>query len=252
MATIDINSDLGEFAERLAEDAALMEFISSANIACGGHAGDEESMRAMVRAAVSRGVAVGAHPGYPDRVGFGRVRMQMEAERIEKSVEEQVRALDRIARAEGTRLVHVKPHGALYHAAMNDQNVAAAVAMGVGRIGRELILVGQYGARALSWWEQWGFAVAAEGFADRGYEADGTLTARGKPGALITDPARAAERAVGIAIEGKMEASGGGVIAVKADTICVHSDTPGSLEVAKAMRKGLEGAGVRVRALGRG
>jgi UPF0271 protein len=246
--TIDLNSDLGESVERVrsGEDAALMEFVTSANIACGGHAGDEETMREMVRAALARGVNVGAHPGYPDRAGFGRVRMDMGAEEVERAVGEQVEALALVANAEGAAIVHVKAHGALYHVAMRDRGIAEAVGRGAGRVGRP-ILVGQAGAAALEWWREMEFPVSAEAFADRGYEADGKLAARGKPGSVISDPEKAAERAVEIALGRGVKDSTGQVIRLSAQTICIHSDTPGSLENARAIGRALAAAGVEVR-----
>jgi 5-oxoprolinase (ATP-hydrolysing) subunit A len=247
MRTIDLNCDMGE---GVGDDTALMEFISSANIACGGHAGDDETMRETVRMAMERGVAIGAHPSYPDRDGFGRKEMEMSPEAIEETVWEQVSRLDRIVSDEGGRLAHVKPHGALYHAAMNNRDVAIAIAAGIRRLSPGLVLVGLAGSEALGWWVEAGMGVAAEAFADRRYEADGFLRARSKAGAMIEDPAVAAEQAVRIAEGRGVVAEDGTVVDVRAGTICVHGDTAGAEGVARAVRRSLERAGIRVRAPG--
>jgi len=232
VTTIDLNADVGEDAG----DGPLYPLISSANVACGGHAGDEASMRVAVRAAVAHGVAIGAHPSYPDRAGFGRVRIEIDADRLAASIAEQVASLARIATALGARLAHVKPHGDLYNAAASDPGIAAAIASGVGRVSRDLILVGLAGSASLAAWRGAGFRVAAEGFADRGYEPDGTLVPRTRAGALIVDPMAAAAQAVALAREGRCE------------TICVHSDTPGAAVILAAVRRALESAGFAIRA----
>jgi len=241
--TIDLNCDMGE---GMASDAAMLDIVTSANIACGGHFGDEASMRAAVRGAKARGVAVGAHPGYPDRAGFGRVAMEMDAHEIESMVREQVVMLDAIAREEGAKLVHVKPHGALYHAAMMEQRIAEAVARGVRGVEPGLFLVGLAGARGLEWWRAMGMRAAAEAFADRRYERDGSLRARSKPGAMIEDPASAAEQAVRIAEGQGVVAEDGTIVGVEAGTICVHGDTAGAVEIARAVREALARRGMRV------
>jgi len=249
MRTMDLNCDLGEVPALRAADLALLDIVSSANVACGGHAGDEDSMRWVVEAARARGVAVGAHPSYPDRAGFGRVEMAMGATEVEEVVREQVGALARIAGEAGVALVHVKPHGSLYHAAMTRREVAEAVASGVRKVDERLLLVGLAGAKGLEWWRAAGMTVAAEAFADRRYDADGSLRSRFKPDAMITDPAAAAEQAVRMAAGRGVMAADGSVVAVRAETICIHGDTEGAAGIARAVRRGLEGSGVRIAAL---
>jgi UPF0271 protein len=249
-ARIDLNCDLGESAERIADgtDRHLLATISSANVACGGHAGDRTTMEAVVRAAFARGVAIGAHPSYVDRASFGRSRMTLEPDDVAALVEAQVRALHAIARAAGAELAHVKPHGALYHAAAQDARIAEAIARGSARVRSGLILVGAAGSQALAVWGELGFATAAEGFADRAYEPDGTLRARSLPGALIADPARAAAQALRIAREGSVVTGDGSLRRIVATTLCVHGDTPGAPRIARAVRTALESAGIEVAA----
>jgi UPF0271 protein len=251
--SIDLNCDLGESGEPLATgvDLALLDVVTSVNIACGGHAGDETSMSGVVRAALTRGVAIGGHPSYPDRARFGRVELTMSISEIETAVAGQIGALDRIARGLGVTLHHVKPHGALYHAAMRSRAIATAVARAAGRISARVILVGLAGAAALAVWRALGFDVLAEAFADRCYERDGSLRSRPLPGALITDPARAAAQAVRIATARSVVSFDGSIVHVEADTICIHSDTPGAPAIARAVRAALERAGVEVAARGR-
>ncbi len=245
---IDFNCDLGEDPAEAARDEALLAIVTSANVACGGHAGDEESMRRVVRAAARLGVAVGAHPGYPDREHFGRRGLELTAAEIADTVSAQVLALRDIAAREGIALSHVKPHGALYNRAAGDARLAAAIAAGVARVDARLPLYGLAGSAALEVWRRAGFLTVAEAFADRRYEADGTLRSRAHGDALIADPAAAAEQAVRLAAEGWTEPAGGGRIAVEAGTLCIHSDTPGALAIASAVRRALEAAGVEVRA----
>jgi UPF0271 protein len=221
--TIDLNCDMGELADTALEEA-LMRRITSANVACGGHAGDAGSMRRTVEMARRYGVAVGAHPGYPDKANFGRVEMALSGEEIAQTVEEQVRALAAIAGG----LAHVKPHGALYNIAAKNPDVARAIAEGVARFGRGLVLVGLAGSSMLDVWREMGFRTAAEGFADRRYEADGSLRSRKFADALITDPEEAAEQAVRLARAGR------------AQTICVHSDTPGAVVILAAVADRLQ------------
>ncbi|MGC9951372.1 MAG: 5-oxoprolinase subunit PxpA [Bryobacteraceae bacterium] len=225
--TIDLNCDMGELADGALEEA-LMAHITSANVACGGHAGDAATMRRTVEMARRFGVSVGAHPGYPDRANFGRVEMALSAEQIAQTVCEQIGALAAIA----GDLVHVKPHGALYNVAAKNPAVARAIAEGVGRFGApELVLVGLAGSLMLDIWREMGFRVAAEGFADRRYEADGSLRSRKFADALITDPADAAAQALRLIGEGRVQ------------TICVHSDTPGSVGIVAAVAGALRGLG---------
>ncbi|HXM41179.1 MAG TPA: 5-oxoprolinase subunit PxpA [Bryobacteraceae bacterium] len=225
--TIDLNCDLGELADAALEEA-LMAHITSANVACGGHAGDPATMRRTVEMSRNHGVAVGAHPSYPDRANFGRVEMALSAEQIAQTVYGQIGALAAIA----GDLTHVKPHGALYNVAAKNPDVARAIGEGVLRFGgRDLVLVGLAGSAMLDVWREMGFRVAAEGFADRRYEPDGSLRSRKYADALITDPLDAAAQALRLASEGIVQ------------TICVHSDTPGSVDIAAAVARALRSAG---------
>lgn len=245
---IDLNADLGEGA---GTDLDLMAFITSANIACGAHAGGAASMAEAVRLCALDGVAVGAHPGYPDREGFGRRTMAMAASALERSIVEQVGALRAIAREARVDLHHVKPHGALYNLGAKDLVLAETIARAVRRSDARLTLVGLAGSRLLEAGRAGGLLVAAEAFADRAYEPDGSLRARDLPGALHTDPDMAAAQAVGIARDRRVRATDGSWLAVKADTLCVHGDTPGAARIASAVRRALEEAGIEVRAAGR-
>jgi UPF0271 protein len=249
--TIDLNADLGESEEALANgsDFELMRYITSANIACGGHAGDEHTMRETVAAAKKLNVAVGAHPSYPDRANFGRLESRLSVSEIEATVQEQVASLIKIAASLGTSVVHVKPHGALYHAAHKQGEIAQALGRAVQELDSKLIVVGQAGSPALEVWRAMGLRCAAEAFADRGYEADGTLRKRSLTGALLEDPSRAAEQAVEIAVQRRVMASDGSQLSVDASTICIHSDTPGSVAIARAVSQRLKAAGVTIRAL---
>lgn len=252
MASIDLNSDLGESFGRwsLGNDVELMRSITSANVACGFHAGDPGVMRQTVRRAKAAGVAVGAHPGFPDLVGFGRRNMSVTAQEVEDFVIYQVGALAGIAVSEGMALQHVKPHGALYNMAIRDRLLADAIARAVAAVDRTLILFGLPGTELLSAGEAVGLRVAAEGFADRAYEPDGSLTPRDRPGAVIHDPDLVVRRAVRMAQEGVVTAADGRDIPVRVDTICTHGDTPGSHELARRIREQLERSGVSVRAVG--
>ena len=249
--TIDLNADVGERPRALRDgsEEALLQIVTSANVACGGHAGDADTMAATLSLAVRLGVAAGAHPGYPDRAGFGRASLGMQPPEIETSVYEQVRALAAVAAWAGCTLGHVKPHGALYNDAVRDPAVAAAIARGVARWSREVVLVGLAGSPALQVFAAHGFSVAGEGFADRAYEADGSLRSRALPGALITDPAAAAAQALRIAVDGAATAFDGREVPVHARTLCVHSDTPGAARIASAVREALVGGGLCVEPL---
>jgi UPF0271 protein len=223
---IDINCDMGEL-EDAQHEAALMEHITSANIACGGHAGDDAIMERTTRLAMARGVRIGAHPGYPDRANFGRLEMPMTGEEIARTVEEQIRRLDAIVGRLGGEIVHVKPHGALYNVAVHNREVAQAIARGIATWNPRTVVFGLAGSPMLDVWREMGINVAAEAFADRRYEPDGTLRSRKFPDALITDPQAAAAQAVRLARAGN------------AQTICVHGDTPGAVGILKACREAL-------------
>jgi UPF0271 protein len=250
--TIDLNADVGELPDALDDgrEEALLRLVSSANIACGGHAGDERTMARVLALAGRLGVAAGAHPGYPDRASFGRRSAGMDPGAIEETVFEQVEALAAAASRAGVELRHVKPHGALYNDAAGNADVAAAVARGVARWSRGVALVGLAGSHCLEVYRTHGFEAVGEAFADRAYEADGTLRSRTMPGALLADPAAAAAQAVRIAVAGSVTAFGGHEIAVAARTICVHGDSPGAAAVARAVRAALLAAGVRLAPIG--
>jgi UPF0271 protein len=251
-ARIDLNADVGESFGPYATgvDGELFGCVTSANIACGFHAGDPTVMDRTVALAVGAGVAVGAHPGHFDLRGFGRRPIQAEPAEIERDVLYQVGALAAFARANGTSLTHVKPHGALYNQAAVDDAVARAVARGVARAGGGLILVGLCTTEAMRRAAAAeGLPYAGEAFADRAYNADGTLQSRRVPGSVITDPARAAAQAVRIAREGTVEATGGAAVRLCAQTLCVHGDNPSALRNAHAVRRALEEAGIEVRRL---
>ncbi|MDP2321919.1 MAG: 5-oxoprolinase subunit PxpA [Acidobacteriota bacterium] len=249
---IDLNSDLGESFGPwpMGDDAALMASISSANVACGFHAGDPGAMRATVALAKASGVAVGAHPGFPDLVGFGRREMQATPQEVEDFVVYQVAALAGIAAAQGVRLQHVKAHGALYNMACRDRALADAIARAVAAIDKNLILFGLPDSELLKAGQQAGLPVAAEGFADRAYEADGSLASRQKAGSVIHDQAAVVTRAIKMVQERRVVALDGSEFALDADTICLHGDTRGAVELARAVRQGLEAAGIQVRRLG--
>ena len=251
MTRIDLNCDMGELPEAIADGTqeALLRSITSANVACGGHAGDERTMRATIEQALRAGVAVGAHPGYPDRENFGRLELKMPAQAVADSVYEQVRALAEVASKCGTKLVHVKPHGALYNQAVKNRELAEAIAHGVAKFSRDLVLMGLAESAMLHVFRAAGFAVAAEAFADRRYEPDGTLRSRKFENALIRDPAEAAKQALSIAQRGIVAAHDGTEVKLNAQTICIHGDTPGSVQIAAAVAKTLCEGDIAVGAL---
>jgi UPF0271 protein len=252
MATIDLNCDLGESFGRwsLGHDAEVMRSITSANVACGFHAGDPGVMRATVQLAREHGVAIGAHPGFPDLVGFGRRNMAASPREVEDFVLYQVGALAGIAAAEGMKLQHVKAHGALYNMAIRDRALSDAIARAVASLDRSLILFGLPGSELLRAGQALGLPVAAEGFADRSYEPDGSLTPRDREGAVIHDPAAVVRRAVRMARDEVVTGTHGEDIPMYVKTICTHGDTPGSHELTRLLREGLEREGIKVRAVG--
>ncbi len=249
--TIDLNCDLGECndAAGVANDLALLDIVTSANIACGGHAGDERSMERTVVEALRRGVALGAHPGYPDRANFGRVACAMDKQALEDSIAMQIEALLNIAQQHNGAITHVKPHGALYHAAMHQRDIAELIASAMKRVGLSAILVGQANAPALAIWRGMGLRVASEAFADRRYEPDGSLRARTKPDAMIEVPGEAAQQAVLIANEARVITCNGQSTPLVADTLCLHSDSPNALDNAHEVRDALMRSGIACRAL---
>ena len=245
---VDLNCDMGESFGRweLGADADVMTHISSANIACGAHAGDPAVMRRTIRLATAHGVACGAHPGFADLPGFGRREIPITPGEATDLVLWQLGALAAIARSEGVTLRHVKPHGALYNMAARDAALGAAIASAVAQFDQTLVLFGLAGSSMLDAGRAAGLTVAAEGFADRAYEPDGSLTPRSVAGAVIHDLAVVVERAVRMVTESRVIARHGSSIPLHVDTICVHGDTPGAADLARALRRGLEAAGVRV------
>lgn len=242
---VDLNADLGEGAP---DDADLLTLVTSANIACGGHAGDARLMQATVRAALAHGVAIGAHPSYVDREHFGRREMQLDPDQVRAEVLCQVGALDALARAAGGRLHHVKPHGALYNQAARDPALADAIAGAVRAIDPGLAVYGLAGGELLRAAERAGLRAVAEVFADRGYRADGSLVPRREPGALIDDTHEAVARTLRMVLEGVVQAVSGETVPLRAQTICLHGDGPHALAFARALHAALRDAGVQLRA----
>jgi 5-oxoprolinase (ATP-hydrolysing) subunit A len=249
---IDINSDLGESfgAYRIGNDAGLMKSITSANVAAGFHAGDPSVLRDTIRMAKANRVAVGAHPGFPDLVGFGRRELNVTPTEAEDFVLYQLAAVAGVAAAEGVKIQHVKPHGALFNMAVRNAELSAAIARGVAAFDRSLILFGLPGSEILRAGRAAGLRVAVEVFADRAYEPDGSLMSRRKPGAVIHDVTEVVARAVRMVKERTIVAADGSVLEVDADTICVHGDTPGSDALAANIRTGFEAAGITVKSVG--
>jgi UPF0271 protein len=242
---IDLNSDMGESFGRytLGDDAALMPYVTSANVACGLHAGDPLVMGRTVELARQHGLSIGAHPGYPDLQGFGRRAMQLSPAEVEAFVLYQVGALAAFA---GDDLTHVKPHGALYNQAAQDPYLAHAIARALARFNSRLILVGLADSFLVQAGLEVGLPVAREAFVDRAYEDDGSLRSRKLPGAVLQDPAQAAAQALRIAREGTVVAYSGKIVPVQAQTLCLHGDTPSALEIAQAVRQALGDAGVQI------
>jgi 5-oxoprolinase (ATP-hydrolysing) subunit A len=244
--TVDLNADLGEGfgVWRLGDDDALLEVVTSANVACGFHAGDPSTMRRVCRRAVQAGVAVGAQVSYRDLAGFGRRFVDVEPSVLADDVMYQIAALDGVARASGGRVRYVKPHGALYNAVVAHEAQAAAVVAAVRDLDPSLPVLGLPGSALLRAAADAGLRTVAEGFADRGYTPHGTLVPRREPGALVHDPAEVAARAVRMAAEGVVEAVDGGVVRMAVESVCVHGDTPGAAALARAVRTALAAAGL--------
>lgn len=245
MTSIDLNADLGEGDPF---DAELLAIVSSCNIACGGHAGDTQSMRATIEAAMRNDVAIGAHPSYPDPEGFGRQSGFLTGDALYESLTEQVTALADIAAQLGATLSHVKPHGALYNDAVLDRELADVIARVTAETAGAPSLVGMADSELQIAADRYRLEFVAEAFVDRAYEADGTLVSRSEPGAVHADLAVATTQAVGLAKRGSVTARNGDVIDVRADTLCIHGDTPGAAEAARAVRDVLESHGVEIRA----
>ncbi|MCD2261502.1 LamB/YcsF family protein [Dietzia aurantiaca] len=265
MRRIDLNCDLGEarrgtprWAASLApwagpdpDDAALLDVVTSANVACGFHAGNRPTMNATAVAAAQRGVALGAHPSYRDGANFGRVAQDLSREEVARLVQFQLEELDMAARRHGTRVRYLKPHGALYNRIVHDAEQAAGVVDAVLRyaeLAREepLPVLGLPGSVVLDHAAAAGVRAVAEAFADRGYRPDGTLMPRGEPGAVLTDPGQVAARVVAMATGQEITAAGGAHVMIDAASVCVHGDTPGALDLARRVRGDLEAAGVEV------
>ncbi len=251
MTSIDLNCDMGEaFGPwRMGNDAELLRLVSSANIACGFHAGDPTTMRKTAELAIENGVAIGAHPGYPDLLGFGRRKISMSALEVYDIILYQVSALKGICESLGTSLNHVKPHGALYNEAAGNRDLAEAIARAVRSIDADLVLYGLSGSELITAAEAAGLMPASEVFADRTYQADGSLTARTRPDALMGDPMAAAEQACGFVENSEVFSTDGKSVKVVADTICIHGDGPHAVEFAVAIRTELEKRNIRIAAI---
>lgn len=242
---VDLSFDGGEGYD----DEPLMEYVASVNIACGGHAGDERSMRKATRIALRRFVAINAHPSYPDEAGFGRAAVDLSSEELELSLMTQIETLRNIVRQEEGELVGVKPHGALYHEAARDPEVARAVAQAAYGVSPRFVLVTSPGSALLAAGAELEMAVAVEGFADRAYRADGSLVPRDEPGALVTDAKAAAAQALSIVRERLVRTIDGSVLDLSVDTLCLHGDTPGARGIGRAVRAALLKAEVVMRPL---
>lgn len=247
---VDLNADLGESFGRwvLGDDAAMLEHITSANVACGFHAGDPSTLRRCCADAAARGVTVGAQVGYPDLVGFGRRFIDMEPDELTDAVTYQIGALEALAHVAGSRVAYVKPHGALYNTVVHHEVQAAAVVRAVADHDRSLPLLGLPGSQLLRQAEDAGLTAVPEAFPDRAYTPEGALAPRSQPGAVLDDPATIAARAVRLATRHEVEAIDGSVVTVVARSLCLHGDSPGAVAAARATRAALEDAGVELRA----
>ncbi|KJZ30902.1 hypothetical protein TW83_11935 [Paracoccus sp. S4493] len=245
---IDLNSDLGEGYGpwTMGDDAAMLDIVSSANIACGFHAGDPAGLLSVLRQAAAGGVAVGAHVSYPDRVGFGRRNMDVAPDDLTADVIYQIGALQGLARAAGTRVSYVKPHGALYNTIAGDARQADAVIAGIRAVNPSLVLMGLAGAPVLERARAAGLTLVAEAFADRAYTAAGALVSRRQKGAVLHDPDLIAARMLRLATEGVLEAEDGSILRLEADSICVHGDSPGAVAIAARVRDALVAGGVTI------
>jgi len=248
--TVDLNCDLGESfgTYRIGNDEQILPFVTSANIACGFHAGDPSVMRKTVQLCLQHQVAIGAHPGLPDLVGFGRREMAVTPEEVFDMVVYQIGALAAFVKAEGGKLHHVKPHGALYNMAAVNQGLAEAIAEAVYKVNPEAVLFGLAGSELIQAGIQAGIQTANEVFADRTYQQDGTLTSRRSPDALITDHEQAAQQVVRMVKEGKVRAQQGQDVNIQADTVCIHGDGAHALAFARHVRQVLEQEGITLSA----
>ncbi len=232
MLSVDLNCDMGEGCTN---DAALMAYVSSVNIACGYHAGDEATMRTTVKKAIEKGIAIGAHPGYDDLENFGRTPMTLSSDEIRDIVTDQITKLQSICEEEGSKLTHVKPHGALYNQSAKNTEIAAAIAQAVKDIDPNLVLFGLYGTVSIVEAKKLGLKTASEAFADRTYQIDGSLTPRSWANSLILDTTAAAQQAFRMIANGNVVATGGEIVSIDADTICIHGDGEHGLEFARAI-----------------
>lgn len=249
MSVIDLNSDLGESlgAWSMGDDAAMLDIVSSANVACGFHAGDPAGILATLKAAHARGVSVGAHVAYPDLLGFGRRNMDVASADLVADVIYQIGALQGLAQAAGTRITYVKPHGALYNTIAHDSAQARDVIAAIRAVDANLALVALAGSPLVRWAQDAGLRVVAEAFADRAYTPQGTLVSRREPGAVLHDSALVASRMLRLVRDGVVEAVDGSLASVQAQSICVHGDSPGAVAMARAVRAALEADGIAVR-----
>ena len=248
MVAVDLNADLGESfgVWQLGDDESMLDIVTSANVACGAHAGDPSTLRRVCHAAAERGVAIGAQVGYPDLLGFGRRFVDFDADELRDVVLYQLGALDAFAQVAGTGVAYVKPHGALYHACITHPAQAEAVATAAHEYDPSLAVLGAPGSPLLAMVDAFGMEPVAEAFADRAYRADGTLVPRTEPGAVLTEPATVAARAVAIATERSVTAVDGTPVKVDARSICIHGDTLGAVTLARAVRAALGDAGVNI------
>jgi 5-oxoprolinase (ATP-hydrolysing) subunit A len=249
VVAIDLNSDLGESygVWQMGDDAAMLEIVTSANVACGFHAGDPSVLRSACSEAVRLRVAIGAQVAYPDLIGFGRRHLDMEPDELRDAVLYQLGALDAFAQVGGSEIAYLKPHGALYHATATDPSLAAAVVAAAAEYDPSLAILGLPGSELLAAADEAGLEAVPEAFADRAYRPDGGLVSRREPGSVLTDADEVAARAVRLAVDQEVTAVDGTVVAVRARSLCVHSDTPGAVEIARAVRRALDAAGVGVR-----
>lgn len=250
MPTIDLNSDLGEsFGQwSMGDDAAMLDIVTSANVACGFHAGDPAGILRTLKAAAAKGVTIGAHVAYPDLVGFGRRNMDIASDELSADVVYQIGALQALATAAGTRVRYVKPHGALYNTIAHDTRQALAVIEAIRAVDARLVLVALAGSPLIELARREGLTCIAEAFADRAYTPQGTLVSRREPGAVLHDAEQVARRMLRLVQSGEVEAIDGSITRVEADSICVHGDSPGAIQMAREVRQLLEQSGVSLQA----
>ncbi|MBC2680237.1 LamB/YcsF family protein [Pseudomonas sp. CFBP 8758] len=250
MPSIDINSDLGESfgAWSMGDDDAMLDIVTSANVACGFHAGDPAGILRTLKAAAARQVSIGAHVSYPDKVGFGRRNMDVASDELTADVIYQIGALQGLAQAAGTRVSYVKPHGALYNTIAHDRRQALAVIAAIRAVDSRLVLVALAGSSLIELAREQGLTCIAEAFADRAYTPEGTLVSRREPGAVLHDPQLIAQRMLRLVEDGTLEAIDGSITRIQADSICVHGDSPAAVAMARELRRVMEQANMRLQA----